>query len=82
MHISLPFHKSCKGGDAVPNEMIGLAKNVQINLRHLWLQAHNLDLQRKEEQSGLQSAMITTKTPCHNISNGKIQQNGFSLKLT
>lgn len=49
MDITLSFHKGSEGGDAVPNEVIGLAKDVQINLRHFWLQADNLELQRNKE---------------------------------
>lgn len=45
MHVTLSFHKGGKRRDTVPDKVIGLAKNIQINLRHFWLQADNLDLQ-------------------------------------
>lgn len=49
MHVTLSFHKGSKRRDTVPNKMIRLAKNIQINLRHFRLQAYNLDLQRNKE---------------------------------
>lgn len=60
MHITLSFHKGSKRRDTVPDKMVRLAKNVQIDLRHFWLQAHNLDLQGNEERKLIQSPVITT----------------------
>lgn len=59
MDVTLSFHKGGEGRDTVPDEVVGLAKNVQINLRHFWLQADNLELQRNEESRWIQSAIIT-----------------------
>lgn len=49
MDVTLSFHKGSERRDTVPNEVVGLAKDVKINLRHFWLQADNLELQRNEE---------------------------------
>lgn len=48
MDIALSFHKGSEGRDTVPDEVVGLAKDVQINLRHFWLQADNLELSLEE----------------------------------
>jgi len=49
MHVALSLHEGGKRRDTVPDEVIGLAEDVQIDLRHLGLQAHHLDLQRRKE---------------------------------
>lgn len=49
MDVTFSFHKGSEGRDTVPDEVVGLAKDVQINLRHFWLQADNLELQRNKE---------------------------------
>lgn len=59
MDVTLSFHKGGEGRDTVPDEVVGLAKNVQINLRHFWLQADNLELQKNKESRWIQSAIIT-----------------------
>lgn len=74
MHITLSFHKGSKWRDTVPDKMIRLAKNIQINLRHFWLQANNLDLQGNKERKLIQSSIITIQMPWHNIRNGNRQQ--------
>lgn len=48
MHVTLSFYEGSKGRDAVPDEVIGLAKNIQIDLSHLRLQAYHFDLSLEE----------------------------------
>lgn len=48
MHVTLSFYKGSKGGDTVPDEVIGLAEDIQIDLSHLRLQAHDFDLSLEE----------------------------------
>lgn len=45
MHVTFSFYKGSKGGDTVPDEVIRLAEDIQIDLSHLRLQAHDFDLQ-------------------------------------
>lgn len=45
--VSFPFHERGEGGDTVAYEVVGLAKDVQVDLGHLRLQAHHLHLQKE-----------------------------------
>lgn len=49
--VSVPFHERREGGDAVANKVVRLAKDVQVDLGHLRLQAHHFHLQ--EEGQGI-----------------------------
>lgn len=46
MNISLPFNKRREGRNAVADEVIGLAEDVQVDLSSVRLQAHDLHLHR------------------------------------
>lgn len=45
LEVSFSLHEGGEGGDTVANKVVGLAKDVQVDLGHLRLQAHHLHLQ-------------------------------------
>lgn len=45
--VSFPFHERGEGGDTVANKVVSLAKDVQVDLGHLRLQAHHFHLQEE-----------------------------------
>ena len=47
LEVSFSLHECGKGGDTVADKVVGLAKDVQVNLGHLRLQAHHLHLQEE-----------------------------------
>lgn len=49
MYISLPFNKSCEGGNTVSNEVIGLAEDIQVNLSSVWTQTDHFHLQTAKQ---------------------------------
>lgn len=44
LKIPLALHEGSERGHTVANKVVSLAKDVQVNLGHLWLQTHHLNL--------------------------------------
>lgn len=68
LEVPFPLHKGSEGGDTVANEVVSLAKDVQVDLGHFRLQAHHLHLQEEGKNVFTRVVTSSAKACSHTLS--------------